>query len=557
MLSRRSPLWSSCGLAALFLLLLVSLDVPADAAAVSSRTKRRWSSSSSSDSLLAFSSSASRSPITSIAHLRSVVSPSASNLPGCVLFLNATSATAAGCSSKPRRLRQDPPPTLPLVGGLPEKGRGKGKDGNDARGGGDVVAVLSAGDDAAALDLLVRGGNSSSDELSSRGVAGLVALPGPPPEGDWSPDDANPQVREREREKNGGIIFVFLLHAKRRPPPPPKNSQPRAKCSRKTKKTKQQSEYCPYQIPANFSWVRGARGLLRAPLPVPILAPYGDFAAVVAEAAGAKVDPKDKERKTPPPPLRLAALDDAMEASRSGARNSSHCLAQGTCGPIGGYSVWAALPAMPPPPSPEQEGPAAAGRAPTSPPPPVGDGLGPPPPPPPVPPPPPSPPPRPRPDPASKLLRDRPDRRPRRGGGLQAAPPRRLRGGRGPLGARRVARRGGGLGNATRFSSTAEGGDVRWRGERRPSPPAPLPRQDPLCGSGGGALGLPGLEEAAVGGRDRKEERRRAGTASSGGGEKEEERRRRRRRRRGGGFPLSDVSWLIELGAVGDAPSLR
>jgi len=414
--------------------------------------------------------------------------------------------------------------------------------------------VLSAGDDAAALDLLVRGGNSSSDELSSRGVAGLVALPGPPPEGDWSPDDANPQVREREREKNGGIIFVFLLHAKRRPPPP-KNSQPRAKGSRKTKKTKQQSEYCPYQIPANFSWVRGARGLLRAPLPVPILAPYGDFAAVVAEAAGAKVDPKDKERKTPPPPLRLAALDDAMEASRSGARNSSHCLAQGTCGPIGGYSVWAALPAMPPPPSPEQEGPAAAGRAPTSPPPPVGDGLGPPPPPPPpVPPPPPAPPPpapAPTPPPNSSATA--------RTVVLAAAADSRqlLHGGSAGAGALSglvaLLAAAEALGNATRFSLAAAAARAEGGGSAA-SPPAPFPGRILFVALAAEPWGFLGSRRLLWEARSRSDGDGDGdgdgggggGGGESGGGGGDDA---------AGGFPLGDVSWLIELGAVGDAPS--
>lgn len=201
---------SSGGLAALLLLLISAcffVDRAADAAVVVARAKRR----SSGSSLFSTSSSPpSRSIITSIARLRSVVSPSASNLPGCVLFLNATSATAAGCSSKPRRLRQDPPPTLPLVGGLPK--------GNDGKGRGLVISALGAGDDAVALDLLVKGGNSS--ELSSRGVAGLVALPGPPPEGDWSPDDANPQVRreiwkKRERKK---AFFLPCVRSKKKNP---------------------------------------------------------------------------------------------------------------------------------------------------------------------------------------------------------------------------------------------------------------------------------------------------------------------------------------------------
>ena len=189
----RSRRRSSGGLAALVLLLLVFFDVPADAAAaVVAGTKRRGSSISSENSLS--SSPRSRRPIviTSIGKLRSLVTPSASYLPGCVLFLTATSAAAAGCSSKPRRLRQDPPPTLPLVGGLPKE------RGENARQ--EVIAVLGAGDDAAALDLLVHEQRNSSSSLSSRGVAGLVALPGPPPEGDWSPDDANPQVRGRGRE---------------------------------------------------------------------------------------------------------------------------------------------------------------------------------------------------------------------------------------------------------------------------------------------------------------------------------------------------------------------
>lgn len=103
------------------------------------------------------------------------------------LGLVVVGAAAAGCSSKPRRLRQDPPPTLPLVGGLPKKGSA-----DDAgKGHRMVISALGAGDDAVALDLLF---HQNSSELSSRGVAGLVALPGPPPEGDWSPDDANPQV---------------------------------------------------------------------------------------------------------------------------------------------------------------------------------------------------------------------------------------------------------------------------------------------------------------------------------------------------------------------------
>lgn len=214
MLPRSSSGSGGSGLAAaamLFLLLLFIVgDVPADAAVVANRAQRR--SSSSSNALWSSSSSSPRSSaivITSIARLRSVVSPSAANVPGCVLFLNATSAHAAGCASEPRRLRQDPPRALPLVGGLPEGGRGRNRNEQS-------IVALGAGDDAVALDLLLR---PNSSELSSRGVAGLVALPGPPPEGDWSPDDANPQVRRGIWKRGSGALSSFRRSERERKNP--------------------------------------------------------------------------------------------------------------------------------------------------------------------------------------------------------------------------------------------------------------------------------------------------------------------------------------------------
>lgn len=308
----------------------------------------------------------------------------------------------------------------------------------------------------------------------------------------------------------------------------------------------EQSEYCPYRIPANFSWVRGARGLLRAPLPVPLLAPYGDFAAAVAEATGVEIDSKKSNIKTPPPPLRLAALDDTMEASRSGAKNSSHCLRQGTCGPIGGYSVWAALPAMP----------RSKNISASTPSPPLGGGDGPEPEPEPTPPPPP---PEPTPAPPSPTPTPTPPPSPpnssvvARTVVLAAAADSRqlLHGGTAGAGALSglvaLLAAAEALGNATRsFSSSSPSSSSPVSNS---TSPAPFPGRILFVALAAEPWGFLGSRRLLW------EARGNGGSGEGGSGKGEEGEKGKGQDDGAGGFPLGDVSWLIELGSVGDGSS--
>lgn len=108
-------------------------------------------------------------PPTSIAALRGAVATSQRGAAACVLFLHANgSAGCAGATGGP----------LPLAPTVPANTSHSGR----------VVVVAPAGADAVTMDAL------RADPVAAARVGALVALPGPPPEGAWSADDANPQV---------------------------------------------------------------------------------------------------------------------------------------------------------------------------------------------------------------------------------------------------------------------------------------------------------------------------------------------------------------------------
>lgn len=111
-------------------------------------------------------------PPLSIQAMRAAVATSQRGAAACVLFLHANgTAGCAGATHTP----------LPLAAAVPANTSHK-----HAR----VVVVAPAGQDALTMDAL------RADADAAKRVGALVALPGPPPEGAWSPDDANPQVRE-------------------------------------------------------------------------------------------------------------------------------------------------------------------------------------------------------------------------------------------------------------------------------------------------------------------------------------------------------------------------
>ena len=269
---------------------------------------------------------------------------------------------------------------------------------------------------------------------------------------------------------------------------------------------------------------------------MPVLAPYGEFAEAVAAATGVGTA-KEKE-KIPPPPLRLAVLDDSMEASRSGARNSSHCLSQGTCGPIGGYSVWAALPALPAS-GPASEGAGARGS--------FGDGDGPPPP---APTPPPPPPPNSSAVARTVVLAAAADSRQLLHGGSAGA------GALSGLVALLAAAEA--LGNATRSAAAAAAAAKEENSILAAlPPPPPFPGRVLFVALATEPWGFLGSRRLLWEARDRggdgstRESFSSSSSSSSfslsggtGGGRDDG----------ACGFPLSEVSWLIELGAVGDSP---
>ena len=111
-------------------------------------------------------------PPTSMQALRASVATSQRGAAACVLFLNANGT--AGCSGATHT-------PLPLSASVPSNTSHVSR----------VVVVAPAGQDALTMDALRR------DADAANRVGALVALPGPPPQGAWSPDEGNPQVRER------------------------------------------------------------------------------------------------------------------------------------------------------------------------------------------------------------------------------------------------------------------------------------------------------------------------------------------------------------------------
>jgi len=108
-------------------------------------------------------------PPRSIADLRAAVATSARDAPGCVLFLHA--GGQAGCASGAQ------PSPSPVAAAIPAH--------NVSR---PVVVISGAGDDTATIAAL------RADPAAAARVAGVVALPGDPPAGPWSPDECNPQA---------------------------------------------------------------------------------------------------------------------------------------------------------------------------------------------------------------------------------------------------------------------------------------------------------------------------------------------------------------------------
>ena len=124
--------------------------------------------------LLALAAAGAPWPPRSISDLRAAVSTSQRGAAACVLFLNATATV--GCAGTTGAA------PLPLASAPPTH--------NTSSSSSRVVVVAGAGDDARTMDAL------RADPVAAARVGALVALPGPPPEGAWSADEANPQVRE-------------------------------------------------------------------------------------------------------------------------------------------------------------------------------------------------------------------------------------------------------------------------------------------------------------------------------------------------------------------------
>ncbi|KAF6250532.1 Nicastrin-domain-containing protein [Scenedesmus sp. NREL 46B-D3] len=103
------------------------------------------------------------------------------------------------------------------------------------------------------------------------------------------------------------------------------------------------SEYAPYDAPS-YVWNRAAAANSHPfssswfPMPVFLLTPQLAADAQQRAAYNAKQDASRKQYH--------ARMKLAMTAAASA--NSADCISQGTCKPLGGYSVWAALPPLPP-----------------------------------------------------------------------------------------------------------------------------------------------------------------------------------------------------------------
>ncbi|XP_057496220.1 nicastrin-like isoform X1 [Actinidia eriantha] len=100
-----------------------------------------------------------------------------------------------------------------------------------------------------------------------------------------------------------------------------------------------QAEFSPYRN-TSYQWNPFGSGIKRNNYNFPVFLLSESSTPTLKEAA---IKNEGNEKAST---LDVAEFDLVMQTTRTGTRNSESCLKEGTCLPLGGYSVWSALPPM-------------------------------------------------------------------------------------------------------------------------------------------------------------------------------------------------------------------
>ncbi|KAL7094348.1 hypothetical protein ACP275_11G097700 [Erythranthe tilingii] len=98
-----------------------------------------------------------------------------------------------------------------------------------------------------------------------------------------------------------------------------------------------QAAFAPYQS-NNFEWNPAGSGIMWKPYNFPVFLLSQTSTSILQEVAL-----RNEESKSSHPKV-VSEFDLVMQTTKSGTRDSNSCLKEGTCLPLGGYSVWSSLP---------------------------------------------------------------------------------------------------------------------------------------------------------------------------------------------------------------------
>lgn len=102
-------------------------------------------------------------------------------------------------------------------------------------------------------------------------------------------------------------------------------------------KTFPQAEFAPYKN-KTYLWNPIGAGILQHSYNFPVFMLSQESTAVLQEVA------KLNKQQNFKYPVNMAEFDLVMQTAKSGTHTSESCLEEGTCLPLGGYSVWSSLP---------------------------------------------------------------------------------------------------------------------------------------------------------------------------------------------------------------------
>lgn len=102
-------------------------------------------------------------------------------------------------------------------------------------------------------------------------------------------------------------------------------------------KTFPQVEFAPYKD-KTYLWNPVGAGILQHSYNFPVFMLSKESTAVLQEVA------KLNKQQNFKYPVNMAEFDIVMQTAKSGTHTSESCLKEGTCLPLGGYSVWSSLP---------------------------------------------------------------------------------------------------------------------------------------------------------------------------------------------------------------------